>query len=179
MTSACTHCGALTTSSVRLCTSCRLALLHAPQKKIRHRGTGTVPIPTGTRAATASPSRDTASHRAAVDALPPGCALLAAERGPATDSYFLLDADLITVGRHPDSDILLNDVTVSRRHAEFRRSGEVFTVSDLDSLNGTYVNRNRAEKTILTSGNEVRIGRFVLVFLAPAEVITHAEHPAG
>ena len=80
---------------------------------------------------------------AAVDALPAGHALLVVQRGPGSGSRFLLDADVVNAGRHPDSEIFLDDVTVSRRHAEFHRTGETFTVSDVGSLNGTYVNRDR------------------------------------
>ena len=82
---------------------------------------------------------------AAVDALPAGHALLVVQRGPSAGSRFLLDPDLVTAGRHPESEIFLDDVTVSRRHAEFHRTGTDFTVSDVGSLNGTYVNRDRID----------------------------------
>ena len=73
---------------------------------------------------------------------------------------------MITAGRHPDSDIFLDDVTVSRRHAEFRREGSGYTVHDVGSLNGTYVNRERVEAATLSNGDEVQIGKFRLVFIA-------------
>jgi len=116
---------------------------------------------------------DEASDRdavAAVDALPPGSALLVVKRGPNAGSRFLLDADLTTAGRHPESDIFLDDVTVSRRHAEFLRSPYTkgFTVRDVGSLNGTYLNRERIDSADLTSGDEVQIGKFRLVFLTGA-----------
>jgi hypothetical protein len=98
-------------------------------------------------------------------ALPPGSALLLVMRGPNAGSRFLLDNDLTTAGRHPDSDIFLDDVTVSRRHAEFYRQGFRFTVRDVGSLNGTYVNRERIEEAELTGGDEVQIGKFRLLFL--------------
>ena len=101
----------------------------------------------------------------AADSLPLGTALLVVQRGPNAGSRFLLDSDLTLVGRHPDSDIFLDDVTVSRRHAEFYRSGTRFTVRDVGSLNGTYVNRERIEETDLTGGDEVQVGKFRLVFL--------------
>ena len=91
-------------------------------------------------------SEETGADAAAVAALPPGTALLAVRRGPNAGSQFLLDSDLTLVGRHPDSDIFLDDVTVSRRHAEFYRQGGRFTVRDVGSLNGTYVNRERIEE---------------------------------
>jgi pSer/pThr/pTyr-binding forkhead associated (FHA) protein/ribosomal protein L40E len=109
---------------------------------------------------------------AAVDALPPGSALLVVKRGPNAGSRFLLDADLTTAGRHPESDIFLDDVTVSRRHAEFLRSAYTkgFTVRDVGSLNGTYLNRERIDSADLSSGDEVQIGKFRLVFLTGANM---------
>ena len=71
-------------------------------------------------------------------------------------------------GRHPDSEIFLDDVTVSRQHAEFHRHGDTFTVSDVGSLNGTYVNRERIDAAPLSGGDEVQIGKFRLVYLTAA-----------
>jgi hypothetical protein len=98
--------------------------------------------------------------------LPSGTALLVVKRGPNAGSRFLLDADLTTAGRHPDSDIFLDDITVSRRHAEFLREGSGFAVRDVGSLNGTYLNRERIERASLAGGDEVQIGKYRLVFLA-------------
>ena len=106
---------------------------------------------------------------AAVDALPVGHALLVVQKGPGAGSRFLLDQDVVNAGRHPESEIFLDDVTVSRRHAVFNRSGDQFTVSDVGSLNGTYVNRDRIEKVQLTDGDEVQIGKYRLVFFAGHE----------
>ena len=103
---------------------------------------------------------------AAVDGLPAGSALLVVKRGPNAGSRFLLDKDVTTAGRHPESDIFLDDVTVSRRHAEFRRDGGRFVVRDVGSLNGTYLNRERIEESDLSGGDEVQIGKFRLVFFA-------------
>jgi pSer/pThr/pTyr-binding forkhead associated (FHA) protein len=97
--------------------------------------------------------------------LPPGMALLVVRRGPNAGARFLLDHDVTTSGRHPDSDIFLDDVTVSRRHAEFYRQAGRFTVRDVGSLNGTYVNRERIEETELSGGDEVQVGKFRLLFL--------------
>src|SRR3954469_25011877 len=110
------------------------------------------------------PDADVAPTRMS-SSLPPGMALLAVRRGPNAGARFLLDHDVTTSGRHPDSDIFLDDVTVSRRHAEFHREGGVFTVRDVGSLNGTYVNRERVEPPVLTGGDEVQIGKFRLLFL--------------
>jgi pSer/pThr/pTyr-binding forkhead associated (FHA) protein len=100
------------------------------------------------------------------DGLSAGTALLVVKRGPNAGSRFLLDKDVTTAGRHPESDIFLDDVTVSRRHAEFRRTGAGFEVRDVGSLNGTYLNRERIEDTALTGGDEVQIGKFRLVFFS-------------
>lgn len=107
-------------------------------------------------------------HQGAVDALTPGSALLVVKRGPNAGSRFLLDQDVTSAGRHPDSDIFLDDVTVSRRHAEFRREGSGYTVHDVGSLNGSYVNRERIDAAPLSGGDEVQIGKFRLVYLTAA-----------
>jgi hypothetical protein len=108
------------------------------------------------------------AHQGAIDALTPGSALLVVKRGPNAGSRFLLDQDVTTAGRHPDSEIFLDDVTVSRRHAEFRREGNGYTVHDVGSLNGTYVNRERIDAVPLSGGDEVQIGKFRLVYLTAA-----------
>ena len=101
-----------------------------------------------------------------VEALPSGSALLVVKRGPNAGSRFLLDKDLTTAGRHPESDIFLDDVTVSRRHAEFHREGNGFAVRDVGSLNGTYLNRERIDQAPLANGDEVQIGKFRLVYFS-------------
>ena len=106
------------------------------------------------------------ADQATVDALRAGTALLVVLRGPNTGARFLLDDDEVASGRHPDSDIFLDDVTVSRKHAVFRREGDTFVVRDVGSLNGTYVNRERIDEVALKTGDEVQIGKFRLVFYA-------------
>jgi pSer/pThr/pTyr-binding forkhead associated (FHA) protein len=103
--------------------------------------------------------------QAALGALPAGSALLVVRRGPNAGSRFVLDVEVVTAGRHPDSDIFLDDVTVSRRHAQFVRIGSGFAVKDVGSLNGTYVNRQRIDEAQLASGDEVQIGKYRLVYL--------------
>ena len=93
-----------------------------------------------------------------------GTALLVVKRGPNAGSRFLLDKEVTTAGRHPDSDIFLDDVTVSRRHAQFTRSAGGYEVADSGSLNGTYVNREAVEASSLANGDEVQIGKFRLVY---------------
>ncbi|MFC7622178.1 FHA domain-containing protein [Microlunatus sp. GCM10028923] len=106
----------------------------------------------------------TAEDEAAVKALPQGSALLVVRRGSNAGSRYLLNTDVVTAGRHQDSDIFLDDISVSRRHADFTRSAEGTTVKDLGSLNGTYVNRELVETRLLAQGDEVQIGKFRLVF---------------
>ncbi|MCB1264758.1 MAG: FHA domain-containing protein [Mycobacterium sp.] len=113
--------------------------------------------------APASPAGDKAVS--GVEGLPVGAALLVVKRGPNAGSRFLLDQPTTSAGRHPDSDIFLDDVTVSRRHAEFRLDGNDFQVVDVGSLNGTYVNREPVDSATLANGDEVQIGKFRLVFL--------------
>lgn len=100
----------------------------------------------------------------AIEALPTGSALLVVQRGPNTGARFLLDADRTTAGRRPESDIFLDDVTVSRKHAEFVRREGQFVVRDVGSLNGTYVQRDRIDEAVLRPGDEVQIGKYRLVF---------------
>jgi pSer/pThr/pTyr-binding forkhead associated (FHA) protein len=103
---------------------------------------------------------------AAVSALPAGSALLIVRRGAGVGSRFLLDQDVTVAGRHPDADIFLDDVTVSRKHAEFIRSGNRFTVTDLGSMNGTYAVGSRVDSAGLSHGDEVQIGKFRMTFFA-------------
>ena len=108
----------------------------------------------------------TAEEQEAIAALPSGSALLVVRRGPNAGARFLLDADVTTVGRHPNADIFLDDVTVSRRHAEFLRRGTTFEVKDLVSLNGTYFDGVRIDTGLLNDGAEVQVGKFRLTFYA-------------
>jgi ribosomal protein L40E len=103
--------------------------------------------------------------------LPTGMGLVVVRRGPNAGSRFLLDRESTTVGRHPDSDIFLDDITVSRRHAVIRRDRGTYEVSDAGSLNGTYVNHERVETATLRHLDELQVGRFVLILvLGGAEV---------
>ena len=108
----------------------------------------------------------TVEEQEAIAALPSGSALLIVRRGPNSGARFLLDADVTTVGRHPNADIFLDDVTVSRRHAEFLRGGTTFEVKDLVSLNGTYFDGVRIDTALLHDGAEVQVGKFRLTFYA-------------
>jgi FHA domain/zinc-ribbon domain len=156
----CTACGAENPDGARFCAHCGTALVRRPADRVADT-TSTISL-----AGTDLDDDDVlAADAAGVAALPPGTALLAVLRGANAGSRFLLDSDLTLVGRHPDSDIFLDDVTVSRRHAEFYRLGGRFVVRDVGSLNGTYVNRERIEEAELREGDEVQVGKFRLVFL--------------
>ena len=101
-----------------------------------------------------------------------GTALLISARGAVSGSRYLLDEDEITVGRDPRADILLDDSTVSRQHAVFRRVNGQFFVVDAGSLNGTYVNRQRVDQATLKNGDEIMIGKFRLVFFTKSAIIS-------
>ncbi len=98
--------------------------------------------------------------------LAPGSGVLVVVRGPNAGSRFLLDRDVTTIGRHPDSDVFLDDVTVSRRHAEVRRSATGLVLHDLGSLNGTYGAGERVDEFALSTGDEIQVGRFKMAFVA-------------
>lgn len=110
-------------------------------------------------------SSNTDSTVSGVEGLPAGSALLVVKRGLNVGSRFLFDQAVTTAGRHPDSDTFLDDVTVSRRHAEFRKNGDSYEVVDVGSLNGTYVNREPKNSAVLANGDEVQVGKLRLVFL--------------
>ena len=139
----CTRCGHRNDSSARFCSSCGGAL-EQPHDAVH--GDSTVELPT-------------------VPSVPSGGAVLHVLRGPNAGSTYLLDGDVTSIGRHPDSSIFLDDITVSRRHSSIDRAHDgSFAVRDVGSLNGTYVNRTRVEAQSLVDGDEVQIGRFHLVF---------------
>jgi hypothetical protein len=101
-----------------------------------------------------------------LDDIPPGGGLLVVVRGPIAGTRLALTRDITTAGRHPQSDLFLDDITVSRRHAEFVRVDDGFRVRDVGSLNGTYLNRERVEESDLANGDEVQIGKYKLAFYA-------------
>lgn len=171
----CTACGRQNPDDARFCAQCGTRLVGtehagAPQGQ-DSAGETTASISLGQP----SDKTDTSDRQlnavdaAAVDALQSGHALLVVQRGPGAGSRFLLDDDMVKAGRHPDSEIFLDDVTVSRRHAEFSRIGETFSVADSGSLNGTYVNRDRIDQVQLKDGDEVQIGKYRLVFFSGHE----------
>jgi pSer/pThr/pTyr-binding forkhead associated (FHA) protein len=170
----CTNCGRQNPDDAKFCSQCGTRLVSAdpgPETTVGEpvgESTATIQIGVGDKTETSDRQLNPVDA-AAVDALPTGHALLVVQRGPGSGSRFLLDADVVNAGRHPESEIFLDDVTVSRRHAEFTREGSSFTVSDVGSLNGTYVNRDRIDRVRLTDGDEVQIGKYRLVFFSGHE----------
>ena len=104
-------------------------------------------------------------HLSAVEGLPRGSALLVVKRGPNAGARFLLDRPITSAGRHSGSDIVLDDVTVSGRHAEFRWENDELHVVDVGTPSGTYVNRELVESATLANGDRIYIGTFCLVVL--------------
>jgi pSer/pThr/pTyr-binding forkhead associated (FHA) protein len=156
----CTNCGHDNAAGSNFCGRCGAPL---PRSGSDRQSTGdttkTIPAVLEERDFALSPDEE-----AAVSALPSGSALLIVQRGSNAGSRFLLDTDVVTAGRHPSSDIFLDDISVSRRHATFTRTPEGTVVKDQGSLNGTYVNRTLVDATLLKPGDEVQIGKFRLVF---------------
>lgn len=162
----CSQCGSQNAVEARFCNHCGHALETAA---VPSETTATITFgASAPRPETDETGGLNEADAAAADALPPGNALLIVQRGPGAGSRYLLDSDSVSAGRHPESDIFLDDITVSRRHVEFTREGLTFRVSDVGSLNGTYVNRDRIDDALLQNGDEVRIGKYRLVFFTSA-----------
>jgi hypothetical protein len=100
------------------------------------------------------------------DVVARGAALVIRAGGGRAGESFPLERDRLTVGRRPDSDVFLDDVTVSRDHAILVRRGNDYYLDDCGSLNGTYVNRRRIESHRLTDGDELQVGKYKLAFLS-------------
>ena len=153
----CNQCGHRNAPGSNFCRSCGAALEASGEDE-----TTTITIVTPDTGG----ELPTAEVQVAVEELPEGLGMLVVKRGPNAGSRYVLEGALTKVGRHPDSDIFLDDITVSRRHAEFARTSATYAVRDVGSLNGTYLNRERIEEeTPLANGDEVQIGKFKLVFL--------------
>lgn len=155
-TAPCPHCGHENPPTARFCSSCGEPVDGAVGEE--HHTTQTVLVPID------SPAEDVQIE---LGALPSGVGVLVVTRGHNSGSRFALDEEVVTAGRHPDSVIFLDDITVSRRHAEIRRQPDGgYVVADAGSLNGTYLNRERVEECVLQDGDELQIGTFKLLFLA-------------
>ena len=164
----CTRCGQENPEDSRYCARCGSPLVR-PGEPVSG-DTSTLSLSGIDALEAAAGDEEMAGAEHVTEALPAGSALLVVKRGPNAGSRFLLDKDVTTTGRHPESDIFLDDVTVSRRHAEFHRQDGEFVVRDVGSLNGTYLNRERIDEAQLANGDEVQIGKFRLVFLTGAPV---------
>ena len=155
----CHNCGHRNPPGVNFCSSCGAALAPTSDTTVAF-------IPD-------DPTGDLGDEELgiAVGELGEGNGVLVVKRGPDAGAKYVLDHEITRVGRHPESDIFLDDITVSRRHAEFVRDAfsgpRTYVLRDVGSLNGTYVNRERIDEAELASGDEVQIGKFKLVFLAP------------
>ncbi len=148
----CPQCGHKNPLGAKFCSSCGAAL-----ESGEHHTTMSVTVPI---------ESTMEEVEVELDDLPPGIGMLVVTRGPNSGSKYALDEPLVTAGRHPDSVIFLDDITVSRRHAEVRKVEGGYHVADVGSLNGTYLNRERVESATLTDGDELQIGTFKLLFLA-------------
>ena len=168
----CTQCGQQNPDDSRFCARCGAPMSPSSGGERAVETTSTISLSALEGALDGDappPSEPAAEESGQLEGLPPGSALLVVKRGPNAGSRFLLDADVTTAGRHPESDIFLDDVTVSRRHAEIVREGDGFVVRDVGSLNGTYLNRGRIDAAALAGGDEVQIGKYRLVFLTGAK----------
>ncbi len=152
----CSQCGQPLPAGAKFCPSCgtNVADSAAPSSQLHDAATGSietseVDVVVGT-----------------VPELPAGTALLAVVRGPNAGSRYLLDRDSTTIGRHPDSHVFLDDVTVSRHHARVDREDDGFVLYDLGSLNGTYLPGERVDRRELRAGAELQVGRFKLLFVS-------------
>ena len=156
---ACPQCGHQNSITANFCSSCGAHLDTDQDSAGNTSAMAAVPL-------TDSPGDDL---QVDLEKLPPGVGMLVVTRGPNSGSRFALDEPLTTAGRHPDSVIFLDDITVSRRHAEVYKVEGGYSVTDVGSLNGTYLNRERVEQSALSDGDELQIGTFKLLFLAGRE----------
>ncbi|MFM7059970.1 MAG: FHA domain-containing protein [Actinomycetes bacterium] len=141
----CNRCGHENAGEARFCSSCGTHLVASDETTL------SIPAVVPSTAGGAGPGSSAVLHIA---------------RGPNAGSNFVVTEGTLQAGRHPDSDVFLDDITVSRRHATFQRTAEGVVVEDVGSLNGTYVNRDRIDRRVLADGDEIQIGRYVIVFRA-------------
>jgi pSer/pThr/pTyr-binding forkhead associated (FHA) protein len=119
---------------------------------------------------TALLEKATQAEKDVISALPEGSAMLIVLSGPARGARFLLNTSLTTIGRAPENDIFLDDVTVSRKHAEISKGNSGYQVKDMGSLNGTYVNGKVEVESNLNDGMELNIGKFKMHFFVGGKV---------
>ena len=153
----CARCGHENQADARFCSSCGASLTGSDNEET-----------TLTLSAVEAADAEDELERY-LDELAPGVGLLVVRHGPNAGSSYRLDQPVTAIGRHPDSDIFLDDITVSRRHVVVERDSQGFTLRDVGSLNGTYVNRQRVDEARLKYGDEVQIGRYRLSFVVGNE----------
>jgi len=144
----CPACGADLRDGVDVCPACGVTISEATASFAPVGAAGAGPTTTG------------------VDAEGP---LLVVGKGPEVGERFYLDRPTLTIGRDPDSDIFLNDITVSRRHAVLTAEGDDIVVCDVGSLNGVYVNGQTVDRAVLRNGDQLQVGRFQMVFLSGSD----------
>ena len=154
MDATCSACGHLNDPTANYCSSCGERVAGGPDDP-----TAAIPV-----VESIHPDRADEQHLADRDGFDERTGILVVNEGPKAGSRYALDADSISAGRHPESDIFLDDVTVSRRHVELTNINGIYRARDVGSLNGTYLNRERIEEAILVDGDELQIGRFKLQF---------------
>jgi hypothetical protein len=153
----CARCGHQNPEDARFCSSCGAPL-----------GPGDNEETTLTLSAVeAATEEDELEHY--LDGLAPGVGMFVVRHGPNAGSSYRLDEKVTAIGRHPDSDVFLDDITVSRRHVAVERDERGYSLRDVGSLNGTYVNRKRVDEARLRHGDEVQVGRYRLTFVLGTE----------
>jgi pSer/pThr/pTyr-binding forkhead associated (FHA) protein len=155
----CNHCGHRNPPDSMFCSSCGSALDLKGDRTITL--TAVDPLQDS-----AGPDDDVV---VSMSDLPTGVAVLIVRSGPQAGDRVALEGDVTRLGRHPDSEIMLDDITVSRRHASIDRTAEGYVVSDAGSLNGTYVNQQRIDRAVLHHGDELQVGKFRLVLFERAD----------
>ncbi len=153
----CARCGHENPNDARFCSSCGAALTPGENEET------TLTL----SAVEAADIEDELEHY--LDGLAPGVGLLVVRHGPESGSSYRLEQASTAIGRHPDSDVFLDDITVSRRHVVVERTDDGYVLRDVGSLNGTYVNRKRVDEARLKWGDEVQIGRYRLTFVVGGE----------
>lgn len=153
----CTKCGHFNPESSIYCSRCGELLESATP----HHGETTAGLPV-----VEAETEDEVEVTMPLEPLEKGSAVLIIKKGPDAGMRFTINREIIVVGRHPESDIFLDDITVSRRHAEIHQGEAGFSLIDTGSLNGTYLNRERIESVSLNNGDEIQIGKYRLLFFA-------------
>jgi hypothetical protein len=148
----CPECGFQNPESANYCSKCGALLIRDE--------------PGGHTTMTFAPEELAQDEGTPLDDLPvEGTALVVRAGGGRQGETFPLDGERVEIGRSPDADVFLDDVTVSRSHAVLHRDENGYTIEDAGSLNGTYVNRRRVERATLEDGDEVQIGKYRLTYL--------------